>query len=168
MQKPAHGNLDVQLLGSLPKHKREEHKVIVVHPDVIAVSQMGHNRICESLVRFAIRRHGVQVELDFVELVVEQWPDRGICHRSINISMSDMSKSMRTREAIIVELGCTLVKQYRNSFVIFRKCALQSRYILLGYLEPRPAEPEKVDTTVCKPSESRRMVSSHIGRDLCL
>jgi pyridoxal/pyridoxine/pyridoxamine kinase len=53
-----------------------------MHPNVIAVSQVGHGYVCKSLVRFAIRRHGFQVEVNFVELVVKQWPDCGICHRS--------------------------------------------------------------------------------------
>jgi hypothetical protein len=154
VQKPAHGDFDVQLLGSLPKHEREEHEMIVMHPDMITISQMGQDCVGESFVRFAIRRHGVQVEADSVELVVKQWPDCGIYHQPISTSASGLHNGMRTREAIVVEFGGMLVKQYRNGVVIFRETPLQFRNILFGNLQSRPAKPKKVDTTVCKPSES--------------
>jgi hypothetical protein len=149
MQEPAHGDFDIQFLGSLP-----EHEVVVMHPDVITVSQMGHDCVCKCLVRFAIRRHGVQVETDSVGLVVEQWPDCGSYHQSISISTSGVETSMHTREAIVVEFGGMLVKQYRNGVVIFRETPLQFRNVVFGNLKSRPAKPEEVDTTVCEPSES--------------
>jgi hypothetical protein len=153
VQKPAHGDFDVQLLGSLPKHEREEHEMIVMHPDMITISQMGQDCVGESFVRFAIRCHGVQVEADSVELVVKQWPDCGIYHQPISTSASGLHNGMRTREAIVVEFGGMLVKQYRNGVVIFRE-TLQFRNILFGNLQSRPAKPKRVDTTVCKPSGS--------------
>jgi hypothetical protein len=84
MQKPADGDVDVHPLGSLPDHKREEHKVVIVDPDLVAVFQMGHNGVCEDLVRSMVRKHGIIVERDLVELVVEQRPYRGVCHHKVS------------------------------------------------------------------------------------
>jgi len=84
VQEPANGDVDVHLLSSLSQHEREEHEVIVVHPDVITVFEVRHYRVCKDLVRFAVCQHGVVVEGDLVELVVKQWPDGGVYGCSVS------------------------------------------------------------------------------------
>lgn len=88
MQEPAGGDVDMHLLGPLSQHEWQQHEVVVMHPDVIAVLEVRHDGICKGLVRFTVRKHGVVVEADLIELVVEQRPDRRICGHSISTKLN--------------------------------------------------------------------------------
>lgn len=75
VEKPTNADFEVQGCGPLPKHEWEQHEMVVVHPDLIAVLEVARHGVCESLVRFAIGSHVAVVERHLVGLVVEQWPD---------------------------------------------------------------------------------------------
>jgi len=53
----------------------------VVDPDLIAVPQITRNGVRESLVGGLVCRKSLDVERDFVKLVVEEWPDGGVCSK---------------------------------------------------------------------------------------
>lgn len=62
VQEPADGDVDVHLLSPLSQHERQEHEVVVVHTDVIAVFEVRHYRVYQDLVCSAVCQHGVVVE----------------------------------------------------------------------------------------------------------
>lgn len=99
--------------------------MVIVHPDVIAVFEMWHDRVCEDLVCFAVRHHGAVVERDFVKLIVEQRPDGGVCERSVSICSCGTPAGTLTREAVVVQVGCLLIKHDWNGVVFFQEFCLQ-------------------------------------------
>jgi len=51
----------------------------VVDPDLIAIPHITRNGVRESLIGGLVCRKSLDVERDFVKLVVEEWPDGGVC-----------------------------------------------------------------------------------------
>ena len=74
-------NLDV-LLGVtnlLAEHLWEEHEMVVVHPDHVAVLHVFGHGLGEEAVDLAVGGPGGLVERDFSWVVVEEWPEDGVC-----------------------------------------------------------------------------------------
>jgi hypothetical protein len=59
--------------------------VDVVDPDLIAVLQITRNGVRESLVGGLVCRKSLDIERDFIKLVVEEWPDGGICSKQSSV-----------------------------------------------------------------------------------
>jgi hypothetical protein len=79
-------NLDV-LLGVanlLAEHLGEQHQVIVVNPDQVAVLHILDNGLGEQPVDFSVRAPRRLVEGDLARVIMEQGPKDGVCHTSIN------------------------------------------------------------------------------------
>ena len=69
-------DLDVLLLvpNLLPKHCRQEHQVIVVHPNHVVVLDIFSNGLCEEEVGFTVRLPRIFLKGHIGWMVVQQWP----------------------------------------------------------------------------------------------
>ena len=59
---------------SLPEHSWEEHEMVVVYPDQIAVLHCLCDAFSEQLIRISVRYPRVFVEANLARMVMEQGP----------------------------------------------------------------------------------------------
>ena len=74
-------DLDV-LLGVanlLAEHLWEQHEMVIVHPDHVAVLHVFDHGLGKEAVDLAVGGPGGLVERDFSWVVVEEWPEDGVC-----------------------------------------------------------------------------------------
>ena len=78
MQEEADLDVLLAVANLLAEHLRQQHQVIVVHPDQISILHFLGNGLGEEAVRFFIRLPGRLVERNFAWVVVEERPEDGI------------------------------------------------------------------------------------------
>jgi cobalamin biosynthesis Co2+ chelatase CbiK len=86
MKKPA--DLDI-LLGSLAKHRRQKHQVIILYPDEITILKDLVNGFSEKFVDLLIGLPPLFIERDFTRVVMEQGPKNTTKNKIIILVMND-------------------------------------------------------------------------------
>ncbi|CRK33032.1 hypothetical protein BN1708_005977 [Verticillium longisporum] len=118
-------NLDILLGVShlLTQHLGQQHEVIVVDPDQIAVLDVLDDRLGEEAVDLLVRSPGALVKGNLAGVVVEEGPED------------------RVGEAVVVAVGEVVVDEDGVGAVFVLEALLHASDFCLGNLEARPAVP---------------------------
>lgn len=80
-------DLDVLLLAPyfLPQQSWEQHEMVIVYPDQIAILHILGNGLREEFVRLSVRVPGIFRKRYLARMIMEQWPENGVFYVSTNV-----------------------------------------------------------------------------------
>lgn len=79
VQEEADLDILLAITNLLTQHFRQQHEMVVMHPDQIAVLDFLRDGLCEKAICLLVSFPGRFVKGDFTGVVVEQRPENGVC-----------------------------------------------------------------------------------------
>lgn len=117
--------LQVLFLDLDPQHLRDQHQMVVVHPDqVVVVHDLG-NLVGERLVGLVVRQPRILVEIDLARVVMEQRPQD------------------RVAEPVVVQVRDLVGQENGHRVELLQQILLHLLLLVVRDLQPGPSEPLK-------------------------
>lgn len=86
MEEEADLDILLAIADLLTQHLREEHQVIIMHPDQVAILNFLRNRFGEKTVGLLVCFPGGLVKGNLTGMVMEEGPENGVCEQWISVS----------------------------------------------------------------------------------
>lgn len=78
----------------LPQHGREQHQVVVMHPNQVVILHICRHSLGEQPVGFSVCLPGALVESNFTGVVMEEGPEDRICRQVRRWASADWSSDL--------------------------------------------------------------------------
>lgn len=142
MQEESDLDILLAITDLLAQHLRQQHEMVIMHPDQIAILDFLRDGLCEKAICLLVSFPGRFVEGDFAGVVVEQRPENRVCSgRSAQLTPSLDLAGLLTGESVVMAVCEVIVDKHRHCAVLVLQAPLDHGDLFFGHLQTGPTVP---------------------------